>query len=111
MNGPLPRPLGEPLDRDDSDAVKNLREDQDQLPGQLAAQRRLVNHHRRVFPAFNSLDLGFDSDAALEFIKPAAAVIGVPEANLGKLLGYVLSFGTVCVEAERERVEAEDVTG
>lgn len=89
------------------DEVRKLREDQDQLPGQLAAQKRLVKYHSRVFPAFDSLDLGFDHDAALEFIKPAAAAIGVPPENLGKLLGYCLSFGTVCVEAERIRVKED----
>lgn len=96
--------------RNGDDRVKKLREDQDQLPGQLAAQKRLVKYQHRVFPAFNSLDIGFDADAALEFVKPAAAAIGVPEENLGKLLGYVLSFGTVCVEAERVRAAEDDQT-
>jgi hypothetical protein len=103
----------EPYVKNGDDEVRNLREDQDQLPGQLAAQKRLVKYRNRVFPAFDSLDLGFDADAALEFVKPAAAAIGVPPENLGKLLGYVLSFGSVCVEAERIRVkeEADDHPG
>lgn len=89
------------------DEVKKLRTDQDQLPGQLAAQTRLVGNGNRVFNAFNSLDLGFDVEAAIDFTKPSAAAIGVPQENLGLLIGWCLSFGIVCVEAERQRQQEE----
>lgn len=91
---------------DVGDEVRALRDDQDQLPGQLAGQRRMVNHSSRVFPAFNSLDIGIDADAALAYLQRPASAIGVPVDQRGRLLGFMLAWGITCVEAERERVAA-----
>jgi hypothetical protein len=89
---------------DVGDEVRALREDMDQMPGQVAAQRRMVNHGSRVFPAFNSLDIGIDADTALAYLQASAKVIGVPADQYGRLLGILLAWGVVVVEAERERV-------
>lgn len=102
--------MSSPVDRDTQprdDRVEKLREDMDQMPGVLAGQRRLVKHDRRVFPAFESLDLGISPETALTYLQAPSNVIGVPEENRGKLLGFILAWGITCVEAERERVKRD----
>lgn len=92
---------------DRPDTVRKLREDFDHLPGQVAAQRRMVKHTHAIFPAFDSLDLGFDHNVAIDYLKPVFDALGVPEEKRGRFAGGVLAFGMTCVEAERERREAE----
>ena len=89
---------------DRPDEVRKLREDFDHLPGQVASQRRMVQH-RAIFPAFNSLDIGFDHEAALEYLKEPSKAVKVPDDQRGRLMGLVLAFGMTCVEADRERRE------
>lgn len=88
------------------DKVSKLREDFDHLPGQLAGQRRMVKHQHAVFPAFDSLDLGFDHHAALEYLEGPLAAVKLPENQRARLAGIVLAFGMTCVEAERERTDS-----
>lgn len=87
------------------DEVRKLREDFDHLPGQLAAQRRIVKHHHAIFPAFDSLDIGIDHDTAAAYLKGPLDAVKMPEDQRGRLLGIVLGFGMTCVEADREEAE------
>lgn len=98
-----------PRTEEPGDEVRALRDDMDHIPGQLAGQRRMVNHSHRVFPAFNSLDIGIDADTALEYLKKPAGALRVPNDQLGRLLGFMLAWGITCVEAERERVAREAI--
>lgn len=86
---------------DPGDEVRKLRDDMDHLPGLLAAQRRLVSHGMKVYPAFDSLDI-FDRIAAADYIADQLAAIKVPKEQRGRMLGLVLAFGITCVEADRE---------
>lgn len=92
---------------DRADTVRNLREDMDHMPGQIAAQRRMVKHTHAIFPAFDSLSLGFDHHAAIEYLKPVFDALNVPEEKRARFAGGVLAFGMTCVEADRERRSGE----
>jgi hypothetical protein len=105
---------GSPFDRTagrGGDEVRSLRDDMDHLPGQTAGQRRLVCHSHRVFPAFNSLEIGIDAETALAYLKKPFDACRVPAEERGRLLGVMLAFGITCVEAERERVAAVEKEG
>jgi hypothetical protein len=81
------------------DEVKLLRDDLDHLPGLLASQRRLRASDMRIYPAWNSLELGIDVEAALEYIERPLQVLGLPKEKYAKLVGIVLGF-----ERQRESV-------
>lgn len=79
------------------------------LPGVLASQRRLIRHSERLFPAFDSLDI-MGVEAALDFVeRPLEQMVG-DEDHFEGVVGVLLSFGILCVEAERERVREAEMT-
>lgn len=91
------------------DEVRLLRDDLDHLPGLVASQRRLTGHGMRLYPAWNSLELGIDVDAALDYIERPLRAAGLPDRQYGHIVGIILGFGITMVEAERERTRREGV--
>lgn len=89
------------------DEVRLLRDDLDHLPGLVASQRRLTAHSMRLYPAWNSLELGIDVDAALDYIERPLKAAGLPADQYGRLVGIILGFGITMIEAERERAARE----
>lgn len=73
------------------------------MPGVMGSQRRFNLHGGRVLPAFESLDL-IGVDAALDFLEEPLGWMVADEDRFNGIIGMVLSFGILCVEAERERV-------
>lgn len=83
------------------------------IPGQRKAQHRFIEHKAVIRDAFDSLDLGFDFDKALEYIKDTPTWQEV-EAEIGeqqamRLFGSILAFSMVCVEADRQSGNREPI--
>jgi len=85
------------------DQARKLRDDFDHLPGQSASQRRIVKHSHAIFPAFDSLEIGFNHEAAIAYLEEPSKAVKLPDDQRGRLTGLVLAFGMTCVEADRER--------
>lgn len=99
--------LTDVLGRRPPDEVTVLRDDVDHIPGQLAFQRRLNLHGLRMYPTFNSLDV-MPVDAAIDLVKDQLVAAGASREQSNKFLMIMLAFGTIMVEAERERVRGEE---
>jgi hypothetical protein len=94
--------------------VNRYREDSWMVPGHEEAARRIAAHQGRIFPAFTSLDVGFDVEAAQEYLDGAVKTLmahSVVKENApgdkheefaGRLTGVILAFAMTAVEADRE---------
>ena len=74
-----------------------------ELPGRIAAARRLVDAGGSIRDAFESLGL-FTFDQALEYVRetPTWRSFRLSEQDEARLFGVVLAFAVTVVEADRE---------
>ena len=74
------------------------------VPGHGAAADRLVEARGSIRAAFESLDLGFGYDEALEYLRGAPSWQAITsKRSEGLTFGALLGFAITAVEADRAR--------